>query len=205
MHCTIPTLSPAERTTLEAMDTLTALGGTVPTSTKASMAQTQAIQNLCDILLPVLHQGTSNPIATDTSSPRVLRPRLLASPAPRVPTLGPSPRVMHTSARSIAPHQQAPQLECLPHCMTPRHLQTFDSCDLSTSNIHGAITSLPFWRTLPRTTTMIVLQTTSQYKPTTAPTVPCWVPPSQLVCQPARHSNTLMVLTDPIASPVHDL
>jgi hypothetical protein len=44
MHCTTPTLSPADVTILQAMGTLTALGGTVPTSTSASIAHTQAIQ-----------------------------------------------------------------------------------------------------------------------------------------------------------------
>jgi hypothetical protein len=101
-HCIVPTLSPTEHMIIEATDTLTALNGTVPTSTKASVALMQAIQNLHDILIPVLHQGTSNPIATDTPSPRVQRPRSPATPEPRVPTLGPSPRVMLASAHSIA-------------------------------------------------------------------------------------------------------
>jgi hypothetical protein len=43
MHCTIPTLSPMEHTILEATDTLIALSGTVSTSTRASVAQMQAI------------------------------------------------------------------------------------------------------------------------------------------------------------------
>jgi hypothetical protein len=102
-HCTVPTLLPPKRTILEAMDTLSALGSTILTSTRASMAQTQAIQNKCDIVLPVLHQGTSNPIATDMPSPRVLRPQSPATPETRVPMLGPSPRVTRTSARSITP------------------------------------------------------------------------------------------------------
>ncbi len=75
-HYSVPTLSPAEHTILEAMLTLTAPGGTVPTSTCASVARMQAIQKLCDILLPILHQSTSNPIATDMPSPRVLHPQL---------------------------------------------------------------------------------------------------------------------------------
>jgi hypothetical protein len=102
-HCTVPTLSPTEGTILKVMDTLTALGSTVPTSTSASVAQTQAIQKLHNLLLPVLYQGKSNLIATDTPSPRMLCPRLPAMPEPRVPTLGPSPRLTHASACSIAP------------------------------------------------------------------------------------------------------
>ncbi len=105
MHCAIQTLSPAERTILEATDTLTALGGTVPTFTSASVAQMQAIQKLCYILLPILHQGTSNPITTDMPEPKVLHPQSPTTPEPRarVPMLVPSPRVMHASAHSIAP------------------------------------------------------------------------------------------------------
>jgi hypothetical protein len=72
MHCAVPTLSPAERTILEALDTLT--GGTVPTPTSASMTQRQAIQKLRDILYPIFHQGTLNSVPTDMPSPRVLRP-----------------------------------------------------------------------------------------------------------------------------------
>jgi hypothetical protein len=34
----------------------------------------QAIQKLSEILLSTLHQGTTNPITTETPSPRVLRP-----------------------------------------------------------------------------------------------------------------------------------
>jgi hypothetical protein len=72
-HSATPTMSQAEqRRILQTMDTLTALGGTVPTCTSASIARTQAIQKLCEILLPTLHQGTTNPLATDTPSPRVL-------------------------------------------------------------------------------------------------------------------------------------
>ncbi len=74
MHCVTPTLSPAERTIQQATDILTALGSTVPTATSASIACTQAIQKLREILLPTLHQGTTNPLATEMPSPRVLHP-----------------------------------------------------------------------------------------------------------------------------------
>jgi hypothetical protein len=73
-HCTTSTLSPAEQTILQATDTLTALGGTVPISTSGPVARTQAIQKLHEILLSTLHQGTTNTLATDTPSPRVLFP-----------------------------------------------------------------------------------------------------------------------------------
>ncbi len=91
-----------DRTIVQATDTLTTLDGTVPTSTSASIASTQAIEKLCEILLPTLHQGTMNPLATDTPSPRVLHPRLPTTPESRVPPPGPSPRVTHTNAQNIA-------------------------------------------------------------------------------------------------------
>jgi hypothetical protein len=55
-HCTAPSITHAERSLLEATDILTALGGTVPTSARDSISHTQAIQQLCDILLPTLQK-----------------------------------------------------------------------------------------------------------------------------------------------------
>ena len=43
-HCATPTISDTERTIIQATDTLTALGGTVPTSTSESIARSHAIQ-----------------------------------------------------------------------------------------------------------------------------------------------------------------
>jgi hypothetical protein len=68
-HCATPTISDTEQTIIQAADTLTALGGTVPSSTSESIARSQAIQQLRNILLPTLQPPT-----TGTPSPRVLRP-----------------------------------------------------------------------------------------------------------------------------------
>jgi hypothetical protein len=95
MHCAIPTISDTERTIIQAADSLTAIGGTVPSSTSESIAQSQAIQQLHNILLPTL-----KPPTTKTPSPRVLRPRLPTTPEPRVQTTIPSPRVLRAVARN---------------------------------------------------------------------------------------------------------
>ena len=85
MHCATLTISDTELTIIQATDTLTALGGTVPSSTSESIARTQAIQQLCSILLPTLQHNAPPPPTTGTPSPRVLLPRLLATPETRVP------------------------------------------------------------------------------------------------------------------------
>jgi hypothetical protein len=167
MHCTTPTMSPAECTMLQTTDPLSALGGTVPTSTSVSIACTQAIQKLCEILLPMLCPGARNPLATNTPSPRVLRSRLPTTQEPRVPTPGPSPRVIRASACKIATpptryqnqmpttshDPNAPSNICLLQAIRQQHTQ--------------ATTHLPSWRTMPWTRTPRALLTTSQYKPTT--------------------------------------
>jgi hypothetical protein len=100
-HCAAPSISHAECTLLEATDILTALGGTVPTSARDSILRTQAIQQLCNILLPTLPPGTMAP--EETSTPRVLRSRLTTAagprvPEPRVPMDNPSPRATRAMA-----------------------------------------------------------------------------------------------------------
>jgi hypothetical protein len=177
MHCTVPTLSPLKCTILVATDTLTTLGGTIPTFTSAFAAQTQAINKLHDILHPVLHQGTLNPITTDTPSLRVLCPQLPAMPEQRVPTLGPSPRVLHASTCSIAP----------PPTSTPTWMPTTSHDPTAPTNI-GLLQPVHQQHTWSNnlfailednalgTTTTKALQMTSQYKPATAPMVTHWVP-----------------------------
>jgi hypothetical protein len=99
--CAAPSISHVERTLLEATDILTALGGTVPTSTRDSISRTQAIQQLCNILLPTLCPGTTTPEETPTL--RELRARLTTAarprvPEPRVPIDNPSPRATRAMA-----------------------------------------------------------------------------------------------------------
>jgi hypothetical protein len=102
-HCATPTISDTERTLIQATDTLTALGRTVPSSTREGIAQAQAIQQLRNILLPTLQQNVSPPPTPCTPSPREPRPRLAATPETRVPTTSPSPRVLRAVARNIPP------------------------------------------------------------------------------------------------------
>jgi hypothetical protein len=102
-HCTTPKISATERTIIQATDTLTALGGTVPSSTSEAIARSHAIQKLRDILLPSLQQTTPAPPTTVTPSPRVLRPRIPAAPEPRVPATSPSPRVLRAATRNNPP------------------------------------------------------------------------------------------------------
>jgi len=74
-HCATPTISDTEQTIIQATDTLTALGGTVPSTTSESIARSHAIQQLRNILLPSLQENRPAPPSTVTpSSPRVLRP-----------------------------------------------------------------------------------------------------------------------------------
>jgi len=89
-HCATPTISDTELTIIQATDTLTALGGTVPSSTSESIAQAQAIQQLRSIRLSTLQHNAPPPPTTGTPSPRVLLPRLLAMPETKVPTTSPS-------------------------------------------------------------------------------------------------------------------
>jgi hypothetical protein len=102
-HCATPKISNTERTIIQAMDTLTALGGTVPSSTSESIARSHAIQQLRNILLPLLQQNTPAPPTTVTPSPRVLRPRIPAAPEPRVPATSPSLRVLRAATRNNPP------------------------------------------------------------------------------------------------------
>jgi hypothetical protein len=100
-QCAAPSITHAERTLLEAMDILTTLGGTVPTSTRDSILRTQAIQQLCNILLLMLCLGTTTPEETPTL--RVLRARLTTAaeprvPEPRVPMDNPSPKATRATA-----------------------------------------------------------------------------------------------------------
>jgi len=50
-HCATPKISDTERTIIQATDTLTALSGTVPSSTSESIAQSHTIQQLRNILM----------------------------------------------------------------------------------------------------------------------------------------------------------
>ncbi len=100
-HCAAPSITHVERTLLEATDILTVLGGTVPTSTRDSILPTQAIQQLCNILLFMLCLGTTTP--EETPTPMVLQARYTTAagprvPEPKVPTDNPSPR----AARAMA-------------------------------------------------------------------------------------------------------
>jgi len=103
MHCTTPTISDTELPIIQATDTLTALGGTVPSSTSESIERAQAIQQLRNILLPMLQHNAPPPPTTGTPSPRVLRPRLLATPETRVPMTSPSPRVLRAVTHNNPP------------------------------------------------------------------------------------------------------
>jgi hypothetical protein len=75
----------------------------VPSSTSESIARSQAIQQLHNILLPSLQQNTPAPLTAVTPSPRVLRPRIPAAPGPRVPETSPSPRVLRAATRNNPP------------------------------------------------------------------------------------------------------
>jgi hypothetical protein len=101
-HCAAPSTTHVERTLLEAIDILAALGSTVPTSSRHSISHTQAMQQLHNILIPTLRLGTRTP--EETPTPRVLRSRLttavgLRVPEPRVPTDNPSSRATCVTAR----------------------------------------------------------------------------------------------------------
>jgi hypothetical protein len=102
-HGATPTISDTERTIIQAADTLTALGGTVPSTTSESIARSHAIQQLRNILLPSLQENRPAPPTTATPSPRVLRPRIPAAQEPRVPATSPSPRVLRAATRNNPP------------------------------------------------------------------------------------------------------
>jgi hypothetical protein len=200
------TVTSGEHTILEVTDTLTTLGSTVPTSTSASIACTQAIQKLYEILLPTLHQGTTNPIAADTPSLRVLRPRSPATPEPRVPMLGPSPRVMRASTCTVAPPST-----CTPTQMpTTLHDPTMPSSICLLQPVHQQHTqnnnpfaifadNAPDNNGNDNIADDLTIQADNCTNDATLSTSLQWVH------QPARRNNTLMILTNPHASPVHDL
>jgi hypothetical protein len=206
-HCTTPALSQAECMILKATDTLTALGSTVLTFTSASVACTQAIQKLCNIFLPILNLGTSNPIATDMPSLRVLCPQSPPMPEPRVPTLGLSPRVVYANARTIAPPTT---------CTTTQTLTTLHD-PTAPSNI-WILQPVHQWHTRTNNPFAILeddtpdddndnitdnLTVTVQAENCTNGTK--LGTSLQQLCLPASCMNTPMVLTNPHASPAHDL
>ncbi len=151
-HCATPTISDTERTITQAADTLTALGRTVPSSTSESIARSQAIQQLRNILLPTLQPPT-----TGIPSPRVLRPRLPTTPEPRVQTTSPSPRVLRAVARNNPP----------PPMHNPTRTPTTSNDPTAPANVRlmqpvhqRHTTRLPSWRKAFRTMKTKTLQTT---------------------------------------------
>jgi len=119
-HCATPKISDTEQTIIQATDTLTALGGTVPSSTSESIARSHTIQQLRNILLPSLQQNTLAPPTTVTPSPRVLSPRIPAAPEPRVRATSPYRGCCAPPHVIILHHQRTIQLGRQPLLMIPQ-------------------------------------------------------------------------------------
>ena len=160
MHCATSTISATEQTIIQATDTLTALDRTVPSSTSEYIVQAKAIQKLQNILMPTLLQNVSLPPTTGTQSPRVLHPRL-----PATPEEGCTQQAHHQGCYEplhviILYRPCLIQLRLPPLQMIPQRRPTYDWCNPSIKDTHKVTTHLPSWKIACRTMKMMSLQTT---------------------------------------------